>query len=337
EYIGHWAEIGVRIVGGVLLLSATNTAITDMISVQYLMARDGEIPQSLQRLNKFGVPSIPAIVAAMVPILVLMVSHDLEHLAALYAIGVIGAVAINICLCAFHPRLRRMKRKVPMVLLGALLVAIWLTLAATKHHALLFVLIVLAVGLTAREFTRWWSNRRGTRPSLLRQAILEQLPAEVMSRPKLLLGTYGSDALASSALEETRRREGVLVVCFIRQVNLSYKYDGEQKLTIDTDLGALRTFAKFLELGHEMEVPVLPVYDTGPDAVELLAEAAAIYGCERVLIGSSRQGAIYHFIKGHFQRRLEAMLPPDVPVQVISPRPAIVPEDQPDLRAAKPL
>ena len=31
-YIGHWAEIAVRAVGGVLLLSATNTAITDMIS-----------------------------------------------------------------------------------------------------------------------------------------------------------------------------------------------------------------------------------------------------------------------------------------------------------------
>ena len=28
-----------------LLLSATNTAITDMISIQYLMARDGELPQ----------------------------------------------------------------------------------------------------------------------------------------------------------------------------------------------------------------------------------------------------------------------------------------------------
>ena len=35
-----------RIIGGLLLLSAANTAITDMISVQYLMARDGELPRS---------------------------------------------------------------------------------------------------------------------------------------------------------------------------------------------------------------------------------------------------------------------------------------------------
>ena len=40
-----------------------------------------------------------------------------------------------------------------------------------------------------------------------------------------------------------------------------------------------------------------------------------------VLIGSSRHGALYHMIKGHFQRRLEAILPPEIPVEVIRPDP----------------
>jgi hypothetical protein len=61
------------------------------------------------------------------------------------------------------------------------------------------------------------------------------------------------------------------------------------------------------------------VYDTGPDAAEVMAENAAIYSVSRVLIGTSRKGAVYHLIKGHFQRRLEALLPPDVPVEVITP------------------
>ena len=72
-----------------------------------------------------------------------------------------------------------------------------------------------------------------------------------------------------------------------------------------------------------MDVPVLPVYDTGPDATVLMAENAAIYGCQKVLIGSTRKGMIYHLIKGHFQRRLEALLPPDIPVQVISASTAV--------------
>ena len=60
-------------------------------------------------------------------------------------------------------------------------------------------------------------------------------------------------------------------------------------------------------MGHDAGVAVIPVYDVGPDAAVVMAENAAIYGCARVLIGTSRKGAVYHLIKGHFQRRLEAL------------------------------
>jgi hypothetical protein len=315
--LGAWGEWPVRIIGGLLLLSATNTAITDMISVQYLMARDGELPVFMQKLNHFGVPWAPAFLAAGVPVLILIITHNLESLAALYAIGLIGAVAINISLCSRHPRLRGLRRKIPMTLLGVVLVAIWVTLAFTKLHALVFVCIVLAVGLSARAVTKWL-RKRHPKPSLLRQAILEQLPSDVVSRPKLLIGTYGSEAMAPAALAEAKEEGASLVVCFIRQVALSYKYESEQKLSFDTDLAAQKTFSHFLEMGHKMKVPIIPVYDTGPNAAELLAEAAAIHGVQSVLIGTSRQGALYHLIKGSFQRHLEALLPPEIPVQVIS-------------------
>jgi amino acid transporter len=318
HYVGAWGEWAVRILGGLLLLSAGNTALTDMISVQYLMARDGELPQFMQKLNRFGVPWVPAIVAASVPILILIISHNLEQLAALYAIGVIGAVAINVTLCSMHPRLRRMRRKAPMMILGIFLLAIWVTLAFTKIHALIFVTVVMIVGLSARQLTKYLATRKGERPSLLRQAIMEQLQPQDLSKPRILLGTYGSDVLAMPALTEAKLSDATLVVCFIRQITLSYKYD-EGRFTLDTDIAALKTFSRFLDVGHQMGVPVIPVYDTGQDAAELMAENAATFGCERVLIGTSRQGALYHLIKGHFQRRLETLLPPEIPVQVIAP------------------
>jgi amino acid transporter len=319
HYVGNWAEWAVRILGGLLLLSATNTALTDMISVQYLMARDGELPSFMVALNRFGVPWVPAFVAAGVPILVLVISHNLEALAALYAIGVIGAVAINVTLCSMHPRLRRLHRKIPMLMLGLVLLAIWVTLAFTKLHALIFVTTVMIVGLTARAATKAWAGRKGPRPSLLRQAIMEQLAPEAMAKPKIFVGTYGSDQLAPAALQQARAEDATLVVCFIREVTLSYKYEGEQKLSIESDQAAQRTFSRFLDLGHASGVPILPIYDTGPDAAVVLAENAAIYGCHKVLIGTSRKGALYHLIKGHFQRRLESLLPPDIQVQVIAP------------------
>ena len=318
-YVANWAEWVVRLLAGALLLSAANTAITDMISVQYLMAGDGELPAFMQGLNRFGVPWIPALVATAVPACVLLVAHDLESLAALYAIGVVGAVAINVSLCATHPRLHGLRRKAPMTLLGLLLLAIWVTLACTKLHALAFVVAVLVIGLTARGLTRWWTRRGGVRPTLLEQVIRDQLPADASARPKLLLGTYGSDLLAPAALLEARRHDAALVVCFIREVALSYKYDPGAPRGADSDLAAQRAFARFLDLGHDLGVPVIPVYDVSTTPAETMAETAAVWNCQRILIGTSRRGALFHLIKGHFQRKLESLLPPEIPVQVIAP------------------
>jgi len=321
QYVGVWGEWAVRFIGGFLLLSAGNTAISGMISIQYLMARDGELPAPLARVNRFGVPWMPAMVATIVPIIVLLISHNLDQLAALYAIGVIGAVAINISLCPFHPRLRRLRRKIPMMLLGVILLCIWVTLAYVKRQALIFVTIVMVIGLSARQLNKWLAKRKGPRLSLLRQAIAEQLAGVNFDRPKILVGTYGSEAMARAALARAKSRGAMLVVCFIRSVRISYQWD--RALSMDTDIAALRTFARFLELGHETGVPILPVYDSGDDAAELVAEAAAVNGCESVLIGTSRQGALYHIIKGYFHQRLEDLLPPEIKVEVLQPDAAV--------------
>jgi amino acid transporter/nucleotide-binding universal stress UspA family protein len=319
-YVGHWAEIGVRVVGGLLLLSAVNTVVTDMISVQYLLSRDGELPAWFQKLNPFGVPWLGAAVATAVPCIVLVFSHDLEHLAALYAIGVVGAVAINVTLVSTHPRLRGLRRKAPMLALGLLLIAIWLTLAYTKPHALAFVTVVMVVGLALRALTKHVAARR-PKPSLLRRAIMEQLPADALARKKILLATAGSDRLADEALDLARAEGATLVVTFIRPVALSYKVGAEERgrFTLDTDPAAQNLFRDFLEHGHRHGVPVVPMYDVGPNAPELIAEFAALNGVDRVLIGSSRRGTLHQILKGSFQRRLESLLPPEIPVQVVGP------------------
>jgi amino acid transporter/nucleotide-binding universal stress UspA family protein len=317
HFVGPVGEWPVRILGGLLLLSATNTAVNGLMSVLYVMSRDNELPRFFQKLNGFGAPWIGAVVAAGVPALVLVFVSDLESLAHLYAIGIVGAVAINCCLTVFHPRLRRTWRKAAMMLLGVGLIAIWVTLALTKIHALVFVLIVMTVGLSLRQLTRIAARRR-PKPSLLRQAITEQLTPEAWAKPRLLLATAGSDELGPAAMEVAQAEGAALVVCFIREVSLNYRVEAETRLTLDTDPAAQTLFAEFLAHGHRHGVPIIPVYDTGPNGAELLAEQAAINGVARVLIGSSRRGALHHLIKGSFQRKLEAMLPPDIRVEVLA-------------------
>lgn len=316
-YIGVWGEWAVRIVGGLLLLSATNTAVNGLMSIIYVMSRDRELPAVFQKLNGFGAPWVAAILAAAVPAIVLLFAHDLRTLAALYAIGVVGAIAIEASLTTLHPRLRHWYRKLPMGALSLLLIAIWITLASTKVEALIFVTVVLAAGLLARQFTRWAAARR-PRPTLLKQAIMEQLSPEALAKPKLLLATAGSDAMAGPALREAKALNAALVVCFIREVSLSYKVGDERRLTLDTDPAAQELFTDFLAHGHREGVPIIPMYDTGPSSAELIAEHAAINAARAVMIGTSRRGAFHKLVKGSFQKKLESLLPPEIEVRVLS-------------------
>jgi hypothetical protein len=41
-------------------------------------------------------------------------------------------------------------------------------------------------------------------------------------------------------------------------------------------------------------------------------------GVSKVLIGTTRRGALHQIIKGSFQRKLESLLPPGIPVEVVS-------------------
>jgi nucleotide-binding universal stress UspA family protein len=174
----------------------------------------------------------------------------------------------------------------------------------------------MAGGLSLR-----WANkvygRRHPKPSLLRQAIMEQLPADAMLRPKLLVATAGSTAVAGPALRYAKEEGATLVVTFIREVALNFRVEAETRLSLDSDAAAQALFVDFLEEGHKAGVPIIPAYDSSQNAPEQIAELAALYGVHKVLIGSSRRGAIHQFIKGNFQKRLEALLPEDIPVKVL--------------------
>ena len=95
-YVGATFSFLSSFVFGALLLSAVNTAITDLMAIQYMMARDGEAPAILARLNSHGVPSYGLFLAMLVPAALLLVFPDITQLAGLYAVGVVSAITINL-------------------------------------------------------------------------------------------------------------------------------------------------------------------------------------------------------------------------------------------------
>ncbi len=155
DYVGKPFGWLCGLVFGLLLISAVNTAIGAMMSIQYTMSRDNELPKILTRLNPFGVPWIALLPAVAVPILILSIFHNLNTLGDLYAIGVVGAISINLSSTAINRKLElKIWERIFLGSVGAIMLCIEFTLAAVKHEALVFALCVLGAGLLARFYTK---------------------------------------------------------------------------------------------------------------------------------------------------------------------------------------
>src|SRR5215831_6896524 len=145
----------VGVIFALLLLSAVNTAIAGMVSLLYVMARDREIPELFSNLNKYGVPWLALILSTILPVLVLNVDDSVEGLSHLYAIGVVGAIAINVGSCAFARTLKLPNlERVTMTGTLVILTLVWFTIALTKRTALAYVAVILTAGLILREYTQ---------------------------------------------------------------------------------------------------------------------------------------------------------------------------------------
>ena len=148
---GHIFAVIVSIVFALLLLSAVNTAIVDLIAIQFLMSRDRELPNIFQRLNKWGVPSAGMLLATLVPMLLVLMVKDMAGLADLYAVGVVGAIATNLGATSTDRKLS-IKSWERSLMFGTFLVmaAIEISLLIDKPNARYFAVTILAVGLILR-------------------------------------------------------------------------------------------------------------------------------------------------------------------------------------------
>jgi len=140
---------------GLLLLSAVNTAIVALIGLLYLLARDGEMPRDFAKLNPYGVPWIPVMIATALPLMVVAFSPNQISLMELYAIGVVGAITVNLGSCIFNRKLGlKWNERAVMIVTALILLAVELTLAKTKPNALFFIICILLSGFALRAIDR---------------------------------------------------------------------------------------------------------------------------------------------------------------------------------------
>ncbi len=150
-YVGPIFAKFSSVVFGLLLLSAVNTALADLVSIQFMLSRDKELPHAFAGLNRFGMPVLPLLIASVVPAVVVLIFPDVTALSGLYAIGVVGAIAINLGTTSTNSTLPlRTYERGLMLVLTVVMIAIEATICVVKPEARGFALIVLVAGLAAR-------------------------------------------------------------------------------------------------------------------------------------------------------------------------------------------
>jgi amino acid transporter len=332
QYVGKWYGIVCGVVFGLLLLSAVNTVLGGMLSVCYVMSRDHELPAFFARLNLFGVPWVGLLPAVLVPCLLLVIFPTLETLADLYAIGVVGAIGINLSCCTINRKLnvRRIERLF-IGLIAAVMIAIELTLAVQKLHAVIFVAIILAVGLGARMFTRFYLPTRARRlgqPEAATQAGQGVAPAGTaveptgtpaaeldMSKPHVMVATRGGQRLIDFSTTYARQFNALLFVLFVRQLNVQFAM-GAEGPTLAEDREAQRVFESAAKACEKAGVQMVPIYAVSRDVAYTILDFAATYDVRALLMGVSREGAVLRALRGDVLTEVADGLPQDIPLLI---------------------
>ncbi|WP_010586440.1 amino acid permease [Schlesneria paludicola] len=311
-YVGPTFAAVASIVFALLLLSAVNTAVTDLVSIQYMMARDRELPHSFSGLNRWGMPLIPLAIAVGVPLITVLIVPDVGHLADLYAIGVVGAVAVNLgsCVTSMNLPLKKWERII-MGMLAVLMIAVWISIAYEKPHALIFAGVIVAIGMTARWLTHHREAIGGTVTSLVGQFIDLKTPAAIENpthQVRFLVATQGSPKLIAFALEQAKSFHAEVLFLYVRHIAVPM-IGPAHRADIANDHDAQKAAKQIQEQAEAAGVPIRFLYTVADNIAETIVDFAVTYGVSQVIVGTTKRGTLWRTMKGDVIQGIAMHLP----------------------------
>jgi len=319
RFFGPEAGRAVGVVAGItfglLLLSATNTAVMATVSVLFAMAQDRELPRALTRLNYSGVPWVGLIAAVVVPIGVIAVERNPQNLAKLYVLGVCGAITVSVMSVALNRGLEvGALARTGLWALGVFLAAITATIAATQLGSLAFTGgLVLAV-LVTREGLAYQRRRRPEPLPTPEAGWLAEVRRETLeldpSKPRIMLAARGRYQ-SEFAVDLAKRRGAILFAIYVRTLRVMDLRAGRVP-TIEDDKTAQESLGTTAVLAREAGVPFVPIYVTSEEIAEEILDHTVTYGCDTLIMGKSRRPVFARKLEGDVVTRVSDHLPDGV-------------------------
>lgn len=315
---GHIFGFGVGVVFALLLLSAVNTAIAALIGLLFMMSREGDMPRSFAKLNPHGVPLIPLAIAVGLPVVVLILTDNFEALAGLYAIGVVGAICVNLGSCSVNMTIKmHWIERAMMVATFLILLAVELTLAKTKHEALFFVICVLVVGLFLWAYSQRLSGTRTLTVTkqfaeIVKPEVVEQMSQISSGTQKILVCVRGLTPVLRFAFDEAKLRDASLYVLYIREIAVLYTGGSVPRVNWKEDPEASAILGTALQIGKHRGVPTVPIFVTSTNAASIIVDMAATLGADFLIVGATHRGAMSKLLRGSVVSEVAASLPDNI-------------------------
>ena len=320
-HFGHIFGAIIGLVVGLLLLSAVNTAVGAMIGLMYMLARDREMPRQFTKLNSHGVPWAPLLVTVVLPIILVVISENLDKLADMYAIGVVGAITVNLGSSCFNKRLGLNWREFGIMLVTfVILFCVEITIAKTKPAALFFAACVLGVGFGLR----WYALKRAgfetvmlTREqaaSVTSPERLAPLKPNVEPGQAILVAARGFTPVLKFALEEAKLRQGNLYVLYIKQLSVALPgpLSGMERPRWQNDREAADIMYGVFDLAREAGVSALPVYAVSDNPAGTIVDIAATLGVDILMLGAPHRNALAKLLRGDVVTEVARSLPDNI-------------------------
>jgi len=238
------------------------------------------------------------------------VERDLMHLASLYAIGVVGAITLNLGSTAtnFQVQLKPWER-ILLFSATAILFLIELTIAIEKHNALLFALIVLGTGLALRAVAKV------VVPAPIPEEVLSVNVLTVSEAKEIAPLYQGSSLVALKGFNPLLLEEAALRVKAKGENSIYLTYVEEAPPTSDLPHEVEPSIKSVELLGQaqkEMEakgITAVPIWRFGEDPGKLIADTARELSVATVLIGTTKRSALTNLLRGDVLRTLARHLP----------------------------
>ena len=320
EQFGLHLSSLIGIVVGLLLLSAVNTAVGAMIGLGYMLARDGEMPKSFTRLNSHGVPWAPLCIAVALPFVLTIFTADLDSLADMYAIGVVGAISVNLGSCWYNKKLGLVWwERLIMGVTFVVLMAVELSIARTKPAALFFAVCVLGIGFALRAYSM---KRAGLQTITLTKELAAAVSPELWANLRIDLNGEQSIWWRPVVLRRCcdlrwRRRSSAvaaLYVLYVKElaVNLPARMESLERPHWQEDRRAAEIMYGMLEMGRENGVKVMPVYSVSDNPSMAIIDLACTLGVDLLLLGASQRQTLASLLKGDIVGQVASNLPDNI-------------------------